>query len=257
MQQLELDELERTVPARVINVHRSGLIVSDGAVEHSVTLGGSWYRRKSEARPTVGDWVLLSKSGDRIERVLTRKSVFQRVVPGHKVDVQLIAANIDTLFVVSSCNAEFNESRLERYLALAVEAGVEPVVVLTKADLTETGELEPYLRVLTEEAERFGSMPEHQRWPIRDVSTPSVEQMAEILDAIDTSVEAGKVVYLHCMAGLGRTGAVVGCYLVCHGMSGDEALEEIPRLRRRDLPGDSMVSPYTEGQRDMVRAWTQ
>ena len=140
MQQLTLDELERTVPARVINVHRSGLIVSDGAVEHSVTLGGSWYRRTSEARPTVGDWVLLSKSGDRIERVLTRKSVFQRVVPGHKVDVQLIAANIDTLFVVSSCNAEFNESRLERYLALAVEAGVEPVVVLTKADLTEAGE---------------------------------------------------------------------------------------------------------------------
>ena len=121
-------------------------------------------------------------------------------------------------------------------------------------DLTERRELEPYLKILAEEADRLGAAPEYQRCPIRDMSTPTVEEMTEILDAIDTAVEAGKVVYLHCVAGLGRTGVVVGCYLVRHGISGEEALKEIARLRR-DLPGGSTTSPYTEDQRNMVREW--
>ena len=132
-----------------------------------------------------------------------------------------------------------------------LEAGVSAFV-----DLTERGELEPYLKVVAEEADRLGAAPEYQRRPIRDASTPSVEAMTEILDAIDAAVEAGKGVYLHCMAGLGRTGMVVGCYLVLHGRSGEEALEEIARLRR-DLPGGSTTSPYTEGQRNMVLEWIQ
>ena len=130
-----------------------------------------------------------------------------------------------------------------------LETGVSAFV-----DLTERGELEPYLKVLAEEADRLGTAPEYQRRPIRDMSTPTVDEMTEILDAIDAAVEAGKLVYLHCMAGLGRTGVVVGCYLVRHGRSGEETLEEISRLRR-DLP-DGM-SPYTEGQRKMVVEWAQ
>ena len=132
-----------------------------------------------------------------------------------------------------------------------LETGVSAFV-----DLTEKGELEPYLKVLAEEADRPGAAPEYQRRPIRDASTPTVEAMTEILDAIDATVEAGKVVYLHCVAGLGRTGVVVGCYLVRHGMSGEEALEEIARLRR-DLPGGPTTSPYTEGQRNMVLEWAR
>ena len=136
-------------------------------------------------------------------------------------------------------------------IRLLLGAGVSVFI-----DLTVRDELEPYLKVLTEEADRLGSEPEYQKQSIRDVSTPAVEEMTEILDAIDESLNAGKVVYLHCAAGLGRTGVVVGCYLVRHGMSGAEALEEIPRLRRRDLPGDSMISPYTQGQRNMVMGWS-
>ena len=136
-------------------------------------------------------------------------------------------------------------------LCLLLEAGVAVFI-----DLTVRDELDPYLKVLTEEAERIGTMPEYQKWPIRDVSTPTAEEMTKILDAIDASVEAGKVVYLHCAAGLGRTGVVVGCYLVRHGLTGKEALEEIPRLRQRDLPGDPMISSYTEDQRSMVLKWT-
>ena len=140
MQQLTLDELETCVPTRVIALHRSGLVVSDGAREDNITLGGAWFRLPSEERPTVGDWVLVNRERDRVERLLERTSCFRRVAAGLRVDVQLIAANVDTLFVVTSCNDEFNASRLERYLALALEAGVTPVIVLTKADLADDPE---------------------------------------------------------------------------------------------------------------------
>jgi protein-tyrosine phosphatase len=128
-----------------------------------------------------------------------------------------------------------------------LENGVSALV-----DLTERGELEPYLKVLAEESDHLSAGPEHQRQPIEDMSSPTVEVMTDILDTIDAAVEADKVVYLHCMAGLGRTRVVVDCYLVRHGMSGEDALKEIARLRR-DLPGRS--SPLTEDQRNMVREW--
>jgi ribosome biogenesis GTPase len=134
-QQLSMDELDFLV--RVIEVQRSHIVVSDGTDEWKIALGGVWFKLAREHRPTVGDWVLLDESRDRILRLLERKSVFKRVAAGNKVDMQLLAANVDTLFIVTSCNEEFNESRLERYLALAIEAGVDPVVILTKADLTE------------------------------------------------------------------------------------------------------------------------
>ena len=88
-------------------------------------------------RPTVGDWVVLDASLTKIEKILERKSLFKRLGAGESNELQPIAANIDTLFIVTSCNEEFKESRLERYLALCTEAGAMPVIVLTKADLVE------------------------------------------------------------------------------------------------------------------------
>ena len=134
-QQTSLEEYERV--ARVTEVQRSIVVVTDGSEERSVPLTSSWHTAAPEDRPTVGDWIVLDDERARIERVLDRKSVFRRVAAGEKVEVQLIAANVDVLFVVTSCNEEFKESRLERYLALAVEAGVIPVVVLTKTDLCD------------------------------------------------------------------------------------------------------------------------
>ena len=88
-------------------------------------------------RPTVGDWIVLDESLTRIEQVLERKSLFKRIGAGSGTEIQPIAANIDTLFIITSCNEEFKESRLERYLALCDEAGAMPVIVLTKTDLTD------------------------------------------------------------------------------------------------------------------------
>jgi len=133
--QLTMEELEGARIARVSQVQRSVLRVLDSVGERTLPLPADYQSTPSEDRPTVGDWVVLSEDGSRIERVLERKSVFRRVAAGGRTELQLIAANVDILFVVSSCNEELKESRLERYLALAGEAGVLPVVVLTKTDL--------------------------------------------------------------------------------------------------------------------------
>jgi len=135
--QLGLDELEALVPARVIALHRSGIVVTDGDREFRLALGSAWYQGEPEDRPTVGDWLLVEPSRDKAVRLLERKSLLKRVAAGSVTDVQLIAANVDTIFVVTSCNEEFNDSRLERYLALAADSGAEGVVVLTKSDLAD------------------------------------------------------------------------------------------------------------------------
>jgi ribosome biogenesis GTPase len=105
---------------------------------------------------TVGDWLLLTPEG-RFGQLLERQSLFRRKAAGSKVAEQLIAANVDTLFVVTSLNEDFNLSRIERYLSLANEAGTEPVVILSKADLCDDPEslcrqvqaLDPLLMVET------------------------------------------------------------------------------------------------------------
>ncbi|MCE8547827.1 ribosome small subunit-dependent GTPase A [Ruegeria pomeroyi] len=81
----------------------------------------------------VGDWVLADPE-HRVRHLLDRRSLLKRRAAGTGAEAQLIAANVDVLFITSSCNADFNLPRLERYLALAHQAGCYPVVVLTKAD---------------------------------------------------------------------------------------------------------------------------
>ena len=131
--QLTPDELDRLAPARVLAVHRNRLEVANPALEASVPPFST--DAGDEGHATIGDWLLIDESALLAKRLLARKSLFKRKAAGPEQRVQLIAANIDTLFVVTSCNDEFNPARLERYLALALQAGVTPVIVLTKADL--------------------------------------------------------------------------------------------------------------------------
>lgn len=135
-QQTTPDEIGQGRVGRVTEVQRSLIRISDGSEERSIPLTSSWHGIALERRPTVGDWVVLDDQYSRVERVLDRKSIFRRVAAGEKSEMQPVAANIDVLFVVTSCNEEFKESRLERYLALAAESGAIPVVVLTKIDLS-------------------------------------------------------------------------------------------------------------------------
>lgn len=139
-QQLSLEEWETTTPVRVfaLNRHLVDGVGADG--RRQFALPHAWLRHSVEELPTVGDWLLIDGDGQP-QRLLERTSLFKRMASGHDARVQLMGANVDTLFIVTSCNAEFNPSRLERYLAMALDAGVEPVVVLTKVDLIEDFEV--------------------------------------------------------------------------------------------------------------------
>jgi ribosome biogenesis GTPase len=131
--QLTLDELETLRPLRLTGVERDRAtgLGPDGpmTLTYPPTL--------SAGETAVGDWVLADPDARQIVRVLDRRSVVARKAAGTENRRQLIAANVDTLFLVTSCNADFNVARLERFLALALDAGAVPVVVLTKADLAE------------------------------------------------------------------------------------------------------------------------
>ena len=128
--------LERRI-GRVASVHRSSIVVFGAGGARSVGLSPTLQQGEPVDRPTVGDWVVMDESLTRVDQVLERKSLFKRVGAGSSTELQPVAANIDTLFIVTSCNDEFKESRLERYLALCDEAGAMPVIVLTKTDLTD------------------------------------------------------------------------------------------------------------------------
>ena len=135
--QLAPQDLTAALPGRVTGMQRTGVTVSLAVGEREAPLGGRWFRGAAEGRPAVGDWVLFDQVSGKIERLLKRKSLLKRVSAGATSRIQLIGANIDTLFVVTACDEEFNPSRLERYLSLAHEGNVQPVLVLTKRDLAD------------------------------------------------------------------------------------------------------------------------
>jgi ribosome biogenesis GTPase len=131
-QQLGLEEWEYPM-LRVIAQHRNRLELLGEAGELGLDL------RPGMPAITVGDWLLLTPAGC-FGQLLERQSLFRRKAAGSKVTEQLIAANVDTLFIVTSLNEDFNLNRIERYLSLANEAGAEPVVILSKADLCDDPE---------------------------------------------------------------------------------------------------------------------
>ena len=134
-QQLTHVELEACQPVRVMAVSRGELTIHGSDGEFRLPISRQWLPDDEAARPTVGDWLLLDAQSHQPVKLLERKGLFQRRAPGERASIQLIAANIDTVFIVSSCNDDFKLSRLERYLAVAYEAEVKPVFVFTKADL--------------------------------------------------------------------------------------------------------------------------
>ena len=133
-------------PARITEQHRSGYQVSEAVdVAHRAESLPEWQRGGSyrkgeitpESRPAVGDWVLVEGEGPnalRIVALLPRFSAIKRGAAGEHYKQQVIAANIDTVFVVCGLDADFNPRRIERYLMLVGGSGVQPVVVLTKSD---------------------------------------------------------------------------------------------------------------------------
>jgi protein-tyrosine phosphatase len=126
--------------------------------------------------------------------------------------------------------------------ALEVEHLVEAGVTLF-VDLTQHGELEPYTSLVVSPARYLNR-------PIRDFSIPTRDDLVAILDEIDAELDAGGVVYVHCWAGCGRTGVVVGSWLVRHGATADDALRRIADAR-------GLGCPQTLEQRAFVLGWRE
>lgn len=145
----QLSEFERNyeiAAARVAEENREMFRLLSPQGEFMAEVSGK-FRHEVTGRadfPAVGDWVLASarkeESRATIHRVLNRKSKFSRKIAGKKTEEQIVAANVDVVFIVSSLNSEFNLRRLERYVALAWESGAQPVIVLNKSDLSENSE---------------------------------------------------------------------------------------------------------------------
>lgn len=155
MMQIEDGELDDFIPARLTHVHRTQIEALCEAGPITLTTKGD----TSTGTFAIGDWVLADGEG-RIERTLDRLSLLKRKAAGREARPQLIGANVDVLFIAASCNQDFNIARLERYLVLARAAGVQPVLVLTKADLaddprdyeTKAQPLDPLMPILTMDA---------------------------------------------------------------------------------------------------------
>nr|CRH06390.1 putative ribosome biogenesis GTPase rsgA 2 [rsgA] [Candidatus Magnetococcus massalia] len=131
---MTMDELTDAQPMRVIGRHGELLTLFGVAGQKQLKLPGKWQSLPPEEKPLIGDWLIVDQAGLPI-RLLDRSSSLSRRSSGHGQQTQFMAANIDTLFIVSSCNRDFNLSRMERYVALAYEGGCTPVVILTKSDL--------------------------------------------------------------------------------------------------------------------------
>ena len=134
------------VAARVAEENREMYRLLSESGEFMAEVSGK-FRHEITGRadfPAVGDWVLAStRSGEgraTVHQVLPRKSKFSRKIAGKKTEEQIVAANVDVVFLVSSLNSEFNLRRLERYVTLAWESGAQPVIVLNKSDLAEDPE---------------------------------------------------------------------------------------------------------------------
>lgn len=153
-QQLDSNDDHNVLPARVTAVQRTVIDTLTVNGQLRVTLSGALLR--AEGTVAVGDWVLIETTTARVLRTLERQTVIARMAAGTEHRRQLIAANLDTLFVVTSCNADFNLARLERYFALAYEARVEPVVIVTKSDLCANAD--EYLDRLRDAAPRVTAL---------------------------------------------------------------------------------------------------
>ena len=148
-------------------------------------------------------------------------------------------------------HADMEESR--RRISAYIKAGIDTFI-----DLTVPGELVPYEPFVRAEGRSSHHEITYHRFSIGDYGLPTKEQMKTILDTIDAAITAGHKVYLHCWGGVGRTGTTVGCFLVRHGKTGNEALGQLAKWWQ-DVPKSERFprSPETSAQAQFILNWNE
>jgi ribosome biogenesis GTPase / thiamine phosphate phosphatase len=190
------------IPARVGAQHRGGYVLYSERGELRAHVAGR-LRHEIDWRvgllPAVGDWVAAAPAADEgsatIQAVLPRRTKFSRQAaagPNDLTEEQVLAANVDTVFLVSGLGSDLNARRLERYLTMGWESGAEPVIVLTKADLVDDADTELALGEV--ESIAFGV-------PVHAVSGVTGEGVA----ALDAYLRTGRTVALLGSSGVGKS----------------------------------------------------
>ena len=149
--------------------------------------------------------------------------------------------------------ARFEGELTRKRIDALIEAGFNTFI-----DLTRPHETIAYVPVLLEEAKLYEVEVKYHPFPIGDFGLPTPQQMKSILDTIDSNLQGGKKIYLHCWGGIGRTGTTVGCYLVRRGKTGEEALRQLAEWWRM-VPKSHIHprSPETLEQAEFIRNWSK
>lgn len=183
--------------ARVSAVDRGSYLLMDESGEVPAELSGKLgYEVGNPADlPCVGDWVTAqyhnSDTAAIIRQVFPRRTFLRRKTPDKRIDFQMIAANVDTAFIVQSCHVDFNPGRLDRYLVMVTEGGVEPIVILTKTDLIAQEELDRNLAIVRS---------------ITDVRVIALSNVTGIgFDEFQQTLPPGKTYCLLGSSGVGKT----------------------------------------------------
>ncbi len=157
---------------------------------------------------------------------------------------------IPNLLMAGEHPSNYDENETRRRIQALIRCGISSFIDLTTHEDTKPS----YAGILSAEADEYLKIVKYANFPIRDFEVSSEEQMAKILDAIDAEVDLYHPVYVHCYAGRGRTGMVVGCYLVRHGLQPKEALQRIAELRA-NIPSSWARSPEADKQVEFVLNW--
>lgn len=235
---------------RIIRMNREKYIACNDIGEFSCEVTGKFrFETNSKSQfPTVGDWVVTSilpkEKKAMIHALLPRKSVFSRKVAGQITEEQVVAANIDTVFIVTGLDLNFNLRRIERYLSIAWESGAMPVVLLNKADLCRETEL----RKSEVESIAIGV----------EVYTLSAYQHIG-LENLSKYIKAGKTVAFIGSSGVGKS-TIINSLLGTNRLKVNEVSELGSRGRHTTnfrelivLPGGRMVID-TPGMRE-IQVW--
>ena len=219
--------------ARIIEVNRNSYKACVGQHNTTAELSGRFVYKAENSTdyPTVGDWVVIQCFNDesisKIHGVLPRKSLLKRKDPGKAVEFQLIAANIDYVFVMQSVDSNFDLNRLERYLVMANESEIQPIVVLSKTDLLSADELSE----IDNKIKRFND--KYLFFPISNVTSSGIEDLRNELKSNQT----------YCL--LGSSG--VGKTTLLNTLIGENLLD-VNEVREKDSKGR-----HTTIKRQLIR----